>query len=168
MRVLVLILSLLVSAAAPKPAEISEGEKYLKYEWKVVTASSYINSGDADRLIQSNLKAIRALVAAEAVEGKGRFLDQIMNGCWLLSEQKTWATVGTVRSMKRDGSRLPLYSESFVDAQTMECVEILEDAMKRFGSIWDKEDPSICWSIRNAIGRQLSSSPRPEAGNQRD
>lgn len=168
MRLLLLILPLLISGAVPKQAEIAEGEKYLKYEWKVVTASSYIYTGDADRLIQDNLKAIRTLVAAEIAEGKGRFLDQIMNGCWLLSEQKTWATVETIRKIKGDGGRLPRYAESFVDAQTMECVEILEDAMNRFGSIWDKEDPSICWSIRNAIERQLSSSPRPAAGNRQD
>jgi len=147
---------------------IAEGEKFLKYEWKVVTASSYIYGKDADSLTQSNLTAIKALIAAEVAEGIGRFLDQIMNGCWLLSEQKSWARAETIRNAKCGQGVLPRYSESFVDTQTMECVSILEDALKRFGSIWDREDPSICWSIRNAIERQLSSSRLPEAGSQRD
>lgn len=68
---------------------ILEGEKYLDYSWPAIPASSYLDyvrTGSRDIMqkpYNERLKAFRCLVMAELMEGKGRFLDQIINGIWV-------------------------------------------------------------------------------------
>ena len=73
---------------------IENAESSLDYDWPVVKATDYleiIRSGDR---LQSKYAAPRAalmnLVMGELAEGKGRFIDQIVNGVWYYSEQTWW------------------------------------------------------------------------------
>lgn len=69
---------------------IQEAEKYLDYDWPVVKATDYleiIRSGDRRQNVYSAPRsALLALVMGELAEGKGRFIDQIVNGVWYYSE----------------------------------------------------------------------------------
>ena len=76
---------------------ILKGEESLDFEWGVVKATDYlefVRSGDR-RIMQdpysARRRALQNLVLAELAEGRGRFLDQIINGIWALSEQTTWS-----------------------------------------------------------------------------
>ena len=65
---------------------IHRGEKLLNYQWQVVKATDYLafeRSGDRsimEKPFGANNNAIAGLLMAELAEGKGRFLDQLING----------------------------------------------------------------------------------------
>jgi len=73
---------------------IKNAESYLDYNWPVVKATDYlefIRSGDRRQSVYSACSnALISLVMGELVEGKGRFLDQIINAVWYYSEQTWW------------------------------------------------------------------------------
>src|SRR5699024_359379 len=64
-------------------AYIEEGEKYLGYRWPNVTATDYlefVRSGNRQIMqkpYNKKIEALEALVMAELMEGKGRFIDDI-------------------------------------------------------------------------------------------
>lgn len=75
---------------------IKTGEKYLGYEWPQITATMYLEftrTGDraiVDQAISSRSLALRSLVFAELIEGKKRFIDDIINGVFAYCEQTYW------------------------------------------------------------------------------
>lgn len=63
---------------------IQNGEKALGHEWRPALASDYLafkRTGEI-RTKRENHLALQALMLAELVEGKGRFMDAIMDGAW--------------------------------------------------------------------------------------
>jgi hypothetical protein len=73
---------------------ITKAEGYITYNWPVVKATDYleyIRSGDRRQEAYSACSnALNSLVMGELVEGKGRFMDQIINAVWYYSEQTWW------------------------------------------------------------------------------
>ncbi len=63
----------------------------LNYEWKVIRATDYLEyerSGERNIMqnpYEANRKAINALMLAELAEGKGRFIDQLINGAFTVA-----------------------------------------------------------------------------------
>ena len=101
---------------------ISRGEEALTYEWKVVTATDYLEferSGNRNIMQQpfgSNRSALSNLVLAELAEGEGRFLDQIANGIWFFCEKTSWvASAHMGHHTRRERSSLPDYNEFVID-----------------------------------------------------
>ena len=84
--------------AERREATIKAGEKYLGYDWPNVLPSMYLEftrTGDravVDSRISQRLSALRALFFAELVEGKGRFMDDIINGVFMYCEQTYWGS----------------------------------------------------------------------------
>ena len=77
---------------------IAGGEKFLGYKWPTITATMYLEftrSGDrtaVDRPNSERAEALQTLVLAELMEGKGRFLDDIINGVFVFCEQSYWGS----------------------------------------------------------------------------
>ena len=71
---------------ANKDAMVARGEKLLDYQWQVVKATDYLEyERSGNRKIMEdpfgkNNGAIADLMMAELAEGKGRFIDQLING----------------------------------------------------------------------------------------
>ena len=92
---------------------IREGEKYLNQSWPVLPATAFIaivrsgNRKDYEDLYFARREALTALALAEAAEGKGRFLDDIMNGIFCICEESGWA-IPAHNSYVRDTPQLPL------------------------------------------------------------
>jgi len=75
---------------------IQEAEKYLGFQWPSLPAVSFMafmRTGDRkvyeDRHFPRR-KALEALVIGECAEGKGRFIDDIINGIWCICEESFW------------------------------------------------------------------------------
>ena len=81
---------------ADKETLIRAGEKQLNYEWKVIRATDYLEyerSGERNIMqnpYEANRKAINVLMLAELAEGKGRFIDQLINGAFYSCEVTSW------------------------------------------------------------------------------
>jgi len=97
---------------------ISMAEKYLSYSWPVVKATDYleyIRSGDRRQEVYSACSnALISLVMGELVEGRGRFMDQIINGVWYYSEQTWWGWSAHLGHQKA-GPGLPDINDPYVD-----------------------------------------------------
>lgn len=75
---------------------IEKGEQYLEYDWPVIKATDYLEftrTGDrrvVDVPVHLTSDALDALLMAELVEGKGRFLDDLINGAFTVCERTFW------------------------------------------------------------------------------
>ena len=89
-----------------KEETIKAGEKFLGHSYAVLTATDFMEySRTGNRVNFENKyfekrRALNALVLAECVEDKGRFLDSIVNGIWqdakngLKYHIHVWSTAG--------------------------------------------------------------------------
>jgi len=75
---------------------IQEAEKYIGFQWPSLFATdfmAFMRRGDR-RAYENNhfprRRALAALVLGECVEGKGRFIDDIINGIWCICEESFW------------------------------------------------------------------------------
>lgn len=94
---------------APEMKEIiiRNGEKALTHIWKPDLASDYLafkRTGEI-RTGRANHRALQALTLAELVEGKGRFMDAIIDGTWFLCET-SWIHSAHL-GFQKDRSGLP-------------------------------------------------------------
>ena len=76
---------------------IQKGEEYLGYGWPTTLASVYMDfyrNGNRSRyediVFNQRRRPLMYLVLAECCEGKGRFIDDIINGVWVTLDEATW------------------------------------------------------------------------------
>lgn len=94
---------------------IRNGEQALKHSWKPDLASDYLafkRTGEI-RTGRANHRALQALTLAELVEGKGRFMDAIIDGTWFLCET-AWIHSAHL-SFQKDRSGLPDRNEPTIE-----------------------------------------------------
>lgn len=104
-----------------KEGIIRQGEKYLNFDWKVVRATDYMEyerSGNR-RIMEdplgANNTAIGALVLAEMAEGKGRFIDEIINGVLQACEMTSWSLSAHLASAQHTHRAFPDFREDIMD-----------------------------------------------------
>ena len=139
---------------------IQHGEESLDFEWGVVKATDfleYVRSGDR-RAMQNPFSARRTalqnLVLAELAEGEGRFLDQIINGIWALSEQTTWSYSAHL-SLQDAGSGLPDVEEPIIDLAVGEVSSLFSWTHHFLKDEFDKVNPLIAKRIRYEIRHKV-------------
>ncbi len=130
--------------AATRQEYITRAEGYLTYDWPVVPATyylEYIRSGDRSGQGYSE-SALISLVMGELVEGKGRFLDQIINGVWYYCEQTWWGASAHLGAQKA-GTGLPDVNDPIVDLGVGEVANNLSWTYYLFKEEFDKVHPLI-------------------------
>jgi len=137
---------------------ISKAEEYLKYDWPVVKATDYlefIHSGNRRQEVYAACSnALITLVMGELAEGKGRFLDQIINGVWYYSEQTWWGWSAHLGSQKA-GSGLPDINDPYVDLGVGEVTSNLSWTLYLFKDEFDKVHSLISKRLRQEITRKV-------------
>lgn len=137
-----------------RTAYIEDGEEYLDYDWPVVKATDYleiIRSGDRRQEAYSAPRAaLMASVMAELTEGKGRFIDQIINGVWYYSEQTWWGWSAHLTSQKAPHG-LPDADEPIIDLGVGEISNILSWTWFLFKDEFDKVHPLIAKRLKDEI-----------------
>ncbi len=143
-----------------KETLIKDGESSLGYNWKVVTATDYLEyerSGSRvamENPFGANNTALSNLVLAELAEGKGRFIDQIINGVWNSCEMTSWALSAhlTVQKSKRS---LPDYKENIIDLTAGDLGAFLSWTWYFFHNEFDKINPVIAERLRYNIQQRI-------------
>jgi len=136
---------------------IRKGEAALKYEWKVVKASDYLEferSGNRDIMqnpLNANLTALSNLVLAELAEGKGRFMDQIANGIWQSCEMTSWALSAHIRGTQAENTSLPSYKENIIDLMAGDLGSFLSWTYFFLKDELDKVQPLIAERLRKNL-----------------
>jgi hypothetical protein len=133
---------------------IKKAEGYLDYNWPVVKATDYlefIRSGDRRQSVYSACStALISLVMGELAEGKGRFIDQIINAVWYYSEQTWWGWSAHLGAQKA-GSGLPDVNEPYVDLGVSEVTSNLSMTYILFKDEFDKVHPLISSRLKREI-----------------
>ncbi len=140
---------------------IKRAEGYFEYNWPVVRATDYlefIRSGDRRQQVYSACSsALISLVMGELVEGKGRFMDQIINAVWYYSEQTWWGWSAHLGAQKA-GTGLPDVNEPYVDLGVGEITSNLSWTWYLFKDEFDKVHPLISKRLKQEI---ISKSLEP-------
>ncbi len=137
-----------------KKQYIEEAEASLDYDWPIVKATDYIEiirSGDRRQSVYAAPRAaLMDLVMGELVEGKGRFIDQIINGVWYYSEQTWWGWSAHLTAQKAPHG-LPDADEPTIDLGVGEITNILSWTWFLFKDEFDKVHPLISTRLKNEI-----------------
>jgi len=133
---------------------IERAQAYLAYDWPVVKATDYlefVRSGDRRQEVYAACSnALISLVMGELVEGKGRFLDQVINAVWYYSEQTWWGWSAHLSAQKA-GSGLPDINEPVVDLGVGEVTSNLSWTLYLFKDAFDNVHPLIASRLKQAI-----------------
>lgn len=137
-----------------KVAYICRAEEYLSYDWPVIKATDYlefIRSGERrQEAYAAPSRALNSLVMGELIEGKGRFLDQIINAVWYYSEQTWWGWSAHLYFQKAPGG-LPDINEPTVDLGVGEIASDLAWTWFIFKDEFDKVHPLISKRLRQEV-----------------
>jgi hypothetical protein len=113
-----------------KLVKINAAERSLGKSWEAVPATlllEYKRDGNRSRYESASFgrrKRLRDLALAECLEGRGRFLDDVLNGVWLICEE-TWWGVPAHLGMQKAGTGLPDVEEPVVDLFAAETASLL-------------------------------------------
>jgi hypothetical protein len=143
-------------------AHIRQAETNLDCDWETPKASvflEYVRNGNRSRyqtISFGRRTKLAELVLGECMEGKGRFLDDIMNGVWTICEETYWGVPAHVGAQKR-GSGLPDVTEPTVDLFAAETAMLLAWTDYLVGEKLDPISPLIRERIRYEVDRRLIS-----------
>jgi hypothetical protein len=130
---------------------IDDAVAYLDYDWPVVKATDYleiIRSGDRRQEVYAAPRAaLMAVVMGELAEGKGRFIDQIINGVWYYSEQTWWGWSAHLP----DPKGLPDIQKPSIDLGVGEIANILSWTWYLFKDTFDEIHPLISTRLKDEI-----------------
>ncbi|MBN2411117.1 heparinase II/III family protein [candidate division KSB1 bacterium] len=106
--------------SAVRDVYILEAEKLLNNEWQTPTASVFLeysrdgNRSNYEKISFGRREQLGKLVIAECMEGRGRFINDIVNGIWTICEETYWGVPAHMGMQKR-GTGLPDVTEPTVD-----------------------------------------------------
>lgn len=139
---------------------INAGEKMLDYKWQVIRATDYLEyerSGERNIMqnpYEANRKAINMLMMAELAEGKGRFIDQLINGVFFSCEMTSWVLSAHLprQSTKRS---MPDWREQIIDLGSGNYGSMLAWVYYFFHDTFDKADPVISLRLRHELQERI-------------
>ncbi len=136
---------------------IKKGNEALAYQWQVVKATDYLeyersgNRSIMEKPLNENCTALTNLLLAELAEGQGRYVDQILNGSWQLTEMATWslsAHLGAFQSSKRS---LPQERTAVVDLMAGDIGSLLSWIHYFFRDTFNQINPAISIRLKQQI-----------------
>ena len=130
---------------------IKRAEEYLNFDWPTFKATDFLEfTRSGDRLYSNCGSVLISLVMGELAEGKGRFIDQIINGVWHFSERTWWGWTAHLDPQKA-GSGLPDVNEPIVDLGVGEETSNLCWTLYLFKKEFDKAHPLIAQRLKQEI-----------------
>ena len=139
---------------------IARGEEALGYEWKVVTATDYLtyyrggSQGAASAGINSNVIKIIDLLFAELASGKGRYIDQLMNGTFAMCEATTWVLSHHL-SLQKSGHYFPQSYDNAIDLVCGDVGSVLAWVYYFFHEEFDKIEPEISRRLYEELDKRI-------------
>ncbi|MEO8607921.1 MAG: heparinase II/III family protein [Chloroflexota bacterium] len=133
---------------AQRKSLINWGEAALKTSWQALLATRFLEYARVGN--RSNYEAenfgrrnkLIALALAECAEGKGRFVDEIANGVWLICEETYWGLPAHMH-LQHSGPGLPDAAEPTVDLFAAETAAALAYIDYLLGDALDGVSPLI-------------------------
>lgn len=140
---------------------IKQGDKYLDYTWQVVKATDYLayeRSGSRsvmEKPLNENAQALVNLFMAELAEGKGRYLDQIINGAWYMTEISTWSLSAHLPSFQSSKRSLPQDGTHVFDLMAGDMASLMSWMYYFLQPEFDKVTPIISERIKRNVQERV-------------
>jgi len=139
---------------------IKKGEAELKKKWETLPASVFLDyqrNGNRTRyedICFGRRQRLMTFVLAEIFENKGRFLDEIANGVWLVCEETFWGIPAHVGAQKR-GNGLPDVTDPIIDLFAAETGSMLAYVNYLMGDKLKEVSPLITERIALEENRRI-------------
>jgi hypothetical protein len=143
-----------------RAAHIRRAENFLDGDWETPKASvflEYVRNGNRSNFqgVSFGRRAqLAELVLGECMEGKRRFLDDIVNGVWTICEETYWGVPAHVGAQKR-GNGLPDVTEPTVDLFAAETGMLLAWTHYLLGEQLDEISPLVGDRIYFEVDRRI-------------
>lgn len=138
-----------------KDVLIQRGEKALNHDWPRVKATDYLEferSGNRRIMedpLDANNNAVAALLLAELAEGKGRFIDQLINGVYAAAEMTSWSLSAHIPA--RAKRSIQPYDEPVIDLVAGDMGNLYSWVYYFMQPEFDKVNPEISRRLRHEI-----------------
>ncbi|MCK4346137.1 MAG: heparinase II/III family protein [Bacteroidales bacterium] len=139
---------------------IAQAEKHLNCEWETPKASvflEYVRNGNRSNyqsVLFNRRSKLAELVLGECMEGKGRFMDDVLNGIWTICEETYWGVPAHL-SLQQKGNGLPDVTEPTVDLFAAETGMLLSWTYYLLGDQLDSISPLINERILYEVNRRI-------------
>ena len=139
---------------------ISVAEKSTEYVFGTVSLTSFLDykrtgsRTESEKYYNDRNDNLRNLVLGELVEGKGRFMDAILNGTWSICEQTYWGVSAHLAAQKA-GIGVPDVNEPTIDLVSGEMANLLAWTYYFFHEEFDKTSVLINRRIKQEIDRKI-------------
>jgi hypothetical protein len=146
--------------AGLRSATIQKAEGFHGMDWIVPRATlflDYTRTGNRERyqsVSYGRRERLAALVLAECMEGKGRFIDDIADGVWAICEESWWGVPAHL-SLQKKGNGLPDVTEPTVDLFAAESGTLLAWTAYLLPEALDGVSPLIRERIRFEVRRRI-------------
>ncbi len=143
-----------------KEGFIKAGEAQLGYTWQVIKATDYLEfSRSGSRTIMEdpynqNLNVIALLFLAEMAEGKGRFMDQLINGVFAACEMTSWSLSAHL-SLQMKNKRFPDHHQQVIDLLAGDVGSLFSWIYFFLHKEFEKADPLIAQRLKDEIQRRI-------------
>lgn len=144
---------------------LANGEKYLGHIWATLSATLFLDfaetgvRGRYQDAFFARREALSSLVMAECIEGKGRFVRDIVNGIWAICEDSYWGLPAHLYLQKR-GFGLPDVQEPTVDFSAAETASLLAWTSYLLKPALDSVSPLLCTRIGQEVERRVLAPNR--------
>ncbi|HVU46416.1 MAG TPA: heparinase II/III family protein [Terracidiphilus sp.] len=148
-----------------RAAIVERAEADRKAGWKALLATTFLDfkrNGNRSRYEADNFgrrSMLQQLVLAECLEGKGRFVDDISNGVWLVCEETFWGAPAHLAAQKA-GVGLPDVTEPIIELFSAETAQMLSWITYLLGPQLDAVSPLINKRIRIETERRMLKPAR--------
>jgi hypothetical protein len=148
-----------------RAAVVERAESDGKTGWKALLATTFLDfkrNGNRTRFEADSFgrrAMLQHLVLAECFEGKGRFLDDISNGIWLICEETFWGAPAHMGQQKA-GVGLPDVTEPIIELFSAETAQMLSWITYLLGPQLDTVSPLINKRIRIETERRMLKPAR--------
>jgi len=146
---------------------IARGEEYLDYKWPTVTPAMYLEftrSGDRTAVDVPNSEratALQTLAFAELMEGKGRFIDDLINGVFSFCEQTYWGSSAHFYlyeyggSIENPSTVVPNINDPIIDLVVADRAADLAWIWYYFHDEFDKISPIIAKRLKDELTNKV-------------
>ena len=146
--------------AAVRTGHIKRGDARLGYAWPTLPATLYLefprigNRINFETSYFARRYALTDLVLAECMTADGRYLDEIVNGLWLICEESTWCLPAHIRHQQA-GNTLSDTAEPIVDLFAAETGSLLAWVLYLLGERLDGVSPVVRPRLKREITQRI-------------
>lgn len=143
-----------------REAYVSSAVRSLEKPWDILAANRYLdfardgNRSRFEALHFGRRQKLTGLIVAECIENEGRFLDDIVNGLWLLAEETSWCLPAHI-GMQKAGTGLPDDTEPIVDLFAAETGALVAWTVYLLEQRLDAVSPQVLPRLRREVVRRI-------------